>query len=153
MATDGDGDAVAAIYGPSKVTYQTDKGHVTITCDTDYPFSETLIFTVNGAEGASIPLTLRIPTWCTSASVAINGSPINLALPAGTFVKLPDAVKSGDVVTLILPMTIEQKLEKALSGYLLPAAIQSGQVHTRHPVPPQWKHDNSPLQLQRVQSR
>ena len=107
--TDADGGAVAAIYGPSKVTYQTDKGHVTITCDTDYPFSETLNFTVNGADGASIPLTLRIPTWCTTASVAVNGSPINLALPAGTFVKLPGAVKSGDVVTLTLPMTIEQK--------------------------------------------
>ena len=107
--TDGEGGAVAAIYGPSKVTYQTDKGDVTIQCETDYPFSEVLTFTVSGAEGAAIPLTLRIPTWCTSASVTVNGSPINLTLPAGTFVKLTSVVKSGDIVTLTLPMTVEKK--------------------------------------------
>ena len=102
--TGGDGGAVAALYGPSRVTYKTDKGDVTINCETGYPFSATLTFTVNGAEGASLPLTLRIPTWCTSASVTVNGSPIDLTLSAGTFVKLSDVVKSGDAVTLTFTM-------------------------------------------------
>ncbi|MBP5713459.1 MAG: glycoside hydrolase family 127 protein [Prevotella sp.] len=107
--TDGDGGSVAAIYGPSRVTYQTDKGDVTITCETDYPFSETLTFTVNGAEDASIPLTLRIPTWCDEATLNINGVAVNQALLAGSFVRLSDPVKQGDIVTLTLPMTVEKK--------------------------------------------
>jgi hypothetical protein len=108
--TDGEGGAVAAIYGPSTASFTTDNGTVTIICETDYPFAETLTFTICGDEGATLPLTLRIPTWCASASVAVNGSPINLALPAGTFVKLPGVVKSGDVITLTLPMTVEKKV-------------------------------------------
>ena len=107
--TDGDGGAVAAIYGPSKVTYKTDKGNVTITCETGYPFSETLAFKVSGAEGASIPLTLRIPTWCNDATLSINGVAVNQMLQAGTFVRLSAPVKQGDVVTLTLPMVVEQK--------------------------------------------
>lgn len=107
--TDSDGGAVAAIYGPSKVTYKTDKGNVTITCDTNYPFSETLTFTVSGAEGTSIPLTLRIPTWCNDATLSINGVAVNQVLQAGTFVRLSAPVKQGDVVTLTLPMAVEQK--------------------------------------------
>lgn len=107
--TDGDGGAVAAIYGPSRVTYQTDKGDVTITCETGYPFSETLTFTVNGAEGASLPLTLRIPTWCDKAILDINGVAVNQALQAGSFVRLPSPVKHGDIVMLTLPMKVEEK--------------------------------------------
>ncbi len=107
--TDGDGGAVAAIYGPSKVTYKTDKGNMTITCETGYPFSETLAFKVSGAEGASIPLTLRIPTWCNDATLSINGVAVNQVLQAGTFVRLSAPVKQGDVVTLTLPMAVEQK--------------------------------------------
>ena len=107
--TDSEGGAVAAIYGPSQATFPTDKGDVTITCETDYPFTETLTFTISGAEGATIPLTLRIPSWCASASVAMNGIPANLVLPAGTFVKLPNEVKSGDVITLNLLMAVEKK--------------------------------------------
>lgn len=107
--TDADGGAVAAVYGPSQASFPTDKGDVTIKCETVYPFTETLTFNVSGAEGASIPLTLRIPTWCMGASIAVNGTPVDLSLHAGTFVKLPDAVKSGDVVTLNLPMTTEKK--------------------------------------------
>ena len=108
--SDGDGGAVAAIYGPSMVTYQTDKGDMTITCETDYPFTETLRFTVSGTEEASIPLTLRIPTWCDDATLSINGVAVNQTLQAGSFVRLSAPVKHGDVVTLTLPMTVEKNV-------------------------------------------
>jgi hypothetical protein len=111
--TDSEGGAVAAIYGPSTVTFPTAQGNIVISCSTEYPFAEALTFTVSGAEGAMLPLTLRIPTWCSNATVTLNGSPIDVALTAGTFVTLPQAVKSGDVVTLTLPMTIEKN---ALEG-------------------------------------
>jgi ferric-dicitrate binding protein FerR (iron transport regulator) len=107
--TDSDGGAVATIYGPSTATFPTAQGNIVITCSTEYHFAETLTFNVSGDEGATLPLTLRIPTWCSNASAALNDSPIDVALTAGTFVKLPKAVKRGDVVTLTLPMTIEKK--------------------------------------------
>ena len=106
--TDDDGGAVAAIYGPGSSSFPTPMGLLTITCETDYPFAETLTFRVSAPQGASLPLTLRIPTWCDAASVSVNGTPQGMALPAGTFVKLPQDVKHGDAVTLTLPMTVER---------------------------------------------
>ena len=107
--TDSEGGAVAAIYGPSTATFPTENGSVTITCETDYPFGETLTFRVSGDEDASIPLTLRIPTWCSHSSLAVNGSPVDIYMPAGTFAKVSSAVKDGDVITLTLPMSVEKK--------------------------------------------
>ena len=134
--TDSEGGAVATIYGPSQATFPTDKGDVTITCETDYPFTETLTFTISGAEGATIPLTLRIPSWCASASVAMNGIPANLALPAGTFVKLPNEVKSGDVITLTLPMAVEKKTLAGQGIY-----FQRGPLLYAYAIPQQMIED------------
>ena len=134
--TDAEGGAVAAIYGPSQATFPTDKGDVTIKCETDYPFTETMNFTISGAEGACLPLTLRIPTWCMSASIAINGTPVNMALTAGTFTKLPDAVKSGDIVTLTLPMGVEKKTLQGQGIY-----FQRGPLLYAYAIPQQMSED------------
>lgn len=134
--TDGEGGAVAAIYGPSTATFPTAQGDITITCSTEYPFAETLTFNISGAEGATLPLTLRIPTWCSNATVTLNGSPIDVALTAGTFVKLPKAVKCGDVVTLTLPMTIEKK---ALEGQGV--CFQRGPLLYAYAIPQQMTED------------
>ena len=134
--TDSEGGAVAAIYGPSTATFTTDKGNLDITCETNYPFAETLVFHVSGAEGASLPLTLRIPTWCASASVNINGKAANLLLPSGSFVKLPDAVKAGDKITLKLPMTVEKKELKGQGVY-----FQRGPLLFSYAIPQQKTED------------
>ena len=133
---DRDGGAVATLYGPGTAVFSTNKGDVTITCDTQYPFDETLTFTVSGAEGADIPLTLRIPTWCDNASIAINGSPIDILLPAGTFVKLSEPVKNGDVVTLTLPMTVEKKTLEGQGVY-----FQRGPLLFSFAIPQQMTED------------
>ena len=134
--TDGEGGAVAAIYGPGEATYATDKGDVVIKCETDYPFTETLTFSASGAEGASLPLTLRIPTWCSHAAVAVNGQPVNLTLTAGTFIKLPEAVKSGDVVTLTLPMSVEKRV---IEGQGI--CFQRGPLLYAYAIPQQMTED------------
>lgn len=107
--TDGEGGAVAAIYGPSEATFHTSSGDLTIACATDYPFGEVLTFSVSGAEAATVPLTLRIPTWCQGATVSVNGVAVDMSLQSGTFVRLPQQVKKGDVITLTLPMAVEKK--------------------------------------------
>lgn len=106
--TDSEGGAVAALYGPSEASFKGTGGNLTIKCETDYPFDETLTFTVSGSEGATIPLTLRIPSWCRDASLTLNGTPVDASLSAGSFVRLRETVKSGDVITLSLPMTVEK---------------------------------------------
>jgi hypothetical protein len=134
--TDSEGGAVATIYGPSKATFPTDKGNVTITCETAYPFMEMLEFRVSGDEGASIPLTLRIPSWCSHASLVVNGSPVDLLLPTGTFIKVSSAVKNGDVITLTLPMTVEKKTLEGQGVY-----FQRGPLLYAYAIPQQMTED------------
>ena len=134
--TDGEGGAVAAIYGPSQAAFSTDKGDVTIKCETNYPFQEMLMFTVSGEEGASLPLTLRIPTWCKNASLSINGVAVNALLPAGTFVKVSSEVKNGDVITLTLPMTVEKKVLEGQGVY-----FQRGPLLYAYAIPQQKTED------------
>jgi len=134
--TDADGGAVAAIYGPSQATFTVAKGQLTVTCDTNYPFDQTLTFSIAGDEGATIPLTVRIPTWCNEASASINGIAVNLLLPAGSFVRLADQLKSGDVVTLTLPMKAEQTTIKGQGVY-----FQQGPLLFAYAVPQQMTED------------
>ena len=136
--TDSEGGAVATFYGPSQATFQTDKGDVTITCETNYPFDETLTFKVSGDEGTSIPLTIRIPSWCTDASLMINDLAVNLFLPAGSFTKLPEAVKGGDVITLTLPRTVETK---TIEGQGI--CFQRGPLLFAYAIPQQMTEDTT----------
>lgn len=134
--TDKEGGAVATIYGPSTATFSTPAGSVTITCATDYPFAETLTFRVEGTKAASIPLSLRIPAWCQNAALSINGAASNMALPAGTFVRLPEQVKDGDVITLTLPMTVETKTLEGQGVY-----FQRGPLLFAYAIPQQMTED------------
>ena len=134
--TDKEGGAVAVLYGPSMATFPTEKGNVTITCETNYPFGEALTFKVSGDEGASIPLTLRIPTWCSHSSIEVNGSPVDIYMPAGTFAKVSSAVKDGDVITLTLPMPVEKKTLTGQGVY-----FQRGPLLFSYAIPQQKTED------------
>ena len=133
---DSEGGAVATIYGPSEATFTTAQGNLTISCATEYPFDEVLTFTVSGQDGASIPLTLRIPTWCQHASMTINGTAADVELKAGTFVQLPEKVKKGDVVVLTLPMTVEKKLLDGQGIY-----FQRGPLLFAYAIPQKMEED------------
>jgi hypothetical protein len=136
--TDSEGGAVAAIYGPCNATFHTTTGDVTIKCTTQYPFDEVLTFTVSGAEGAAIPLSLRIPTWCSEASIAVNGFPIDINLSAGSFVRLATPVKNGDVVMLTLPMQVERHELSGQGVY-----FQRGPLLYAYAIPQQFDEDKT----------
>ena len=134
--TDSEGGAVATIYGPNTASFNTSAGQLTITCTTNYPFDEVLTFSVSGDEGASIPLTLRIPSWCRNATLSINGTAVNMALQAGSFAKLAESVKKGDVITLTLPMTVEKN---TLEGQGV--CFQRGPLLFAYAIPQQMTED------------
>ncbi|WP_375436116.1 beta-L-arabinofuranosidase domain-containing protein [uncultured Hymenobacter sp.] len=101
-----DGGLVAAAYAPNRVSTPVRGGQtVTIREDTDYPFRETVRFTVEKTGKDAFPLRLRIPAWATNATVAVNGKPAK-APKAGTFYVLEQRWKAGDVVELRLPMEV-----------------------------------------------
>lgn len=104
--TGKNGEIVAAMFGPTKLTFPVKNTEVTIEEKTDYPFSEKIDFLIQTTEKVQIPLVVRIPGWCKNASLLLNGKKIQSKLKAGTFVKLEQTFVHGDVVSLLLPMDI-----------------------------------------------
>ncbi|MCF8242608.1 MAG: glycoside hydrolase family 127 protein [Melioribacteraceae bacterium] len=101
-------DGVAAlIYGSSEVDIIVggDK-KVNIVEKTNYPFDETVQFTVNLDDDVSFPFHLRIPGWCSNADVKINGEKYN-SFEGGQVIIIDRDWSNGDVVELTFPMEIE----------------------------------------------
>jgi DUF1680 family protein len=109
MATP-DGGLAAVVYGPSEVT-ATVRGGTSVTVEevTDYPFREVVSLSVTMAKAATFPLTLRIPAWATTASVTVNGQPVD-AIKAGQFLRIEREWKNADRVELRFPMTVRNSI-------------------------------------------
>lgn len=103
----GEGEVVAALYGPSEFRYDE---ALSLVEETEYPYGETVSFRVKASKGKHpMKLTLRIPGWCNGAKILINGKEGKETLSAGSFVTLDRSWKNGDRVELSLPMTVERK--------------------------------------------
>jgi len=109
LASPGNG-LCASLYCASKVTAKVGNGTtVRIEEKTHYPFEEKICFSVKPEKEVSFPLYLRIPGWCDSASVFVNGSKEAVSPEAGKYLRINRTWKKGDTVTLTLPMKVAVK--------------------------------------------
>jgi len=109
MATPDNG-ACAAMFSESKVSMKVADGvSINFTEETRYPFEDTIHFKFSSEKSVSFPFYLRIPAWCASPEIMINGAPAAIKTASGKFVKITREWKSGDTVTLKLPMEIAVK--------------------------------------------
>jgi uncharacterized protein len=105
MATCDNGLA-AVSYGPCMVNaLAADRVPVAIQCKTDYPFNDTIDFSVQPAREAAFPLDFHIPGWCAKPALSVNGSVVALQRNPKGFARLARSWKPGDTVRLRLPMT------------------------------------------------
>ena len=101
MAT-GDNGLIAAAYGPCEVKAMAGGGtEVTITEETNYPFSGKVKLTVNCPQRTSFPIYLRIPAWARAAVLTLPGGKTSRP-QIGSVVKVERAWKPGEVITLAL---------------------------------------------------
>lgn len=107
MATPDNG-VCAALYSACEARVKVGDGAlVTLAEETRYPFEEKVRITLGSPRPVAFPLYLRIPAWCKSASVHVNGKAVKAEAVAGKFVRIEREWKNKDVVTLELPMTID----------------------------------------------
>jgi hypothetical protein len=103
----GDGGIAATLYAASDVTAKVADGKtVKIEETTDYPFGETIELKVTADAPATFPLYLRIPRWCDRAKVSVNGEELKTDAKPLAYAVIDREWKSGDTVTLTLPMKI-----------------------------------------------
>lgn len=109
MATPDNGIA-AILYNSSEVTAKVGKGNtVTLKQTTNYPFEESIKIEVNTTGTAEFPLYLRIPGWCNNASASVNGIKQDVKPGGGSYMRINNKWKQGDVIVLSLPMQIAIK--------------------------------------------
>jgi hypothetical protein len=97
----------AVYYGSCKLMVDMRcAGMVEIIEESEYPFGEDVKITVNPESPSNFPIKLRIPGWCTDASVFVNGAPLPDKPQAGSFYTIHRTWQPGDVIDLKLPMPI-----------------------------------------------
>lgn len=110
MATPGNGLA-AVFYAPCRVKAKVANGTmVEIVEETDYPFGEGIKLTIRTPKPVRFPLTLRVPGWCQSPRVEVNGQSQRAPSPAKGWILLQREWRDGDRVALTLPMPLFVKV-------------------------------------------
>ncbi|HWD92599.1 MAG TPA: PA14 domain-containing protein [Verrucomicrobiae bacterium] len=104
-----DGGLAALAYGPTVVNAIVGGQQVAITEDTSYPFEEQVRLRVSIASSASFPLVLRVPGWCSNATVSVNGQ-LQPGVTADSFFRISRTWTNGDLVTVNLPMDIQTQM-------------------------------------------
>lgn len=90
-------------YAPMRIRTTAVGQPVELDVATDYPWEGTVEIAVRAA-AAPWTLALRIPSWAAGARVTINGHEPSPAPEPGDYLRLHRRWKSGDVLTLTLPM-------------------------------------------------
>lgn len=104
----GKGELMWFTYGPAHL--KTKDGKYDIQLQTEYPFRDKLTFIINKIPAGQV-LRLRIPEWCSNASITLNsanakdkrGQTFKAKEENGFFV-ISNKWKEGDVLELTLPM-------------------------------------------------
>lgn len=73
---------------------------------TNYPWDGKIVLKVIHAPKSDFAFFLRIPGWSHGASVAVNSS-VSKDVISGTYAKVQQQWKKGDVITLTIPMPVE----------------------------------------------
>ena len=115
MATNDNGLALVA-YGPSVVKARVGKGkEVTISEETEYPFSGKVKLTIGTEESVRFPIELRIPGW--ADSVTINYKKKTVVAKGGSHFRINEKWEKGDQITLDIPLELrtEKRYNNSLS--------------------------------------
>lgn len=105
-----DNGIAAVLYNACQAEVKVGNGtEVTIKEQTNYPFEETIRFTLTTPEKVSFPLYLRIPSWCKDASIAVNGQKLGVDLISGKYAKIIREWSDADEIVLTVPMTFNYR--------------------------------------------
>ncbi|MFG3101352.1 RICIN domain-containing protein [Streptomyces sp. NPDC048182] len=102
-----DNGLAAVLYAPVTVTAKAGANGTTvkITQTTEYPFKDTVSLALSLTGTAAFPLYLRVPSWCDSPSVKVNGAAVAATGGAG-WVAVNRTWANGDTVSATFPMKV-----------------------------------------------
>jgi hypothetical protein len=131
-AATGDGGLALLAYAPTVVNSVVGNHQVQIAEDTGYPFEEQVRLQISVSNSVTFPLTLRIPGWCSNATITVNGQLQSGVTPA-SFFRIARTWANGDSVVVNLPMPVQ-----TLAGPSRAVAINRGPVVYSLKIGEQW---------------
>ena len=143
-----DGPAVV-YYGAFRATMAVPEvGTVTLVSESEYPFEDEVRITVVPEQPAAFTLHLRIPGWCSAASVTVNGEPVNTAIVPGTYARLKRTWRPGDRVTVHFEYEVSfERWERSEFGVRAGGvAVRRGPLVFCLPVKEDWQQFKPPAQ-------
>ena len=105
-ATPDNGMAFALYSACSATLKVADGKQVTVQEETNYPFDDTVNFTILKGASCTYPVYLRIPSWTQDAEVFVNGERVATAPVSGKYLRLERRWRKGDRITLRMPMRL-----------------------------------------------
>ena len=104
ITTDADG-VVVNLYdaGTAKLTLH-DGTPVTLTTTTHYPGDGRIGLAVEPAEPKTFAVKVRVPAWCKSSSICVNGKPVAAEAGPDGYVAVTQTWKQGDQLELLFKM-------------------------------------------------
>ncbi len=133
MRHPGSEGLAAVAHGPSEVTAEIGGAQVTVTTETDYPFSGEIEFEIRSSAPAAWPLMLRIPAWARDAVISVKGDPPRETVP-GEFHTISRTWRNRDTVTLKLPL--EPRVSRGFNGSV---SVHRGPLLFALPIESEWK--------------
>ena len=98
-----------SLYVQSDAHVQVDGVKVAIKQTSNYPWEGAIAFAIDPETAAEFTLRLRIPGWCRSAELAVNGQRIDVAATTERgYATIRRRWQRGDTVTLDLAMPVER---------------------------------------------
>jgi DUF1680 family protein len=103
------GELTAHLYVQSDAHVQVDDGKVAVKQTSNYPWEGAISLAIDPETEAEFTLRLRIPGWCRSADLAVNGQRIDVkAATERGYAAIRRRWQRGDKVTLSLAMPVER---------------------------------------------
>jgi DUF1680 family protein len=93
-------------YASSTLTADIGGAPVSVTVQTAYPHDGSVVVTVADTPETPWALSLRIPAWCTDATLTIDGAPIGGPFEPGTMARVERVWTPGTRIELALPMPV-----------------------------------------------
>jgi uncharacterized protein len=100
-----DGSVAVNLYGPGETRFMRHDGsELRLTQHTAYPYPDDIRLHLAGTPTMRFALKLRIPSWATDATLAINGEDAAVALVPGSYAVLEREWHDGDELVARFPM-------------------------------------------------
>jgi uncharacterized protein len=104
----GDDTIAVHLYGGNTAKLKLGDRDVTIKQSANYPWSGKISIAVEPHAPSEFALKLRIPGWARSATLTVNGEPIDTGKATRGYVEIRRKWIAGDLVALDLPMPVER---------------------------------------------